>query len=282
MSRTRIPSERYDRQYFASEACPGFEIYLANGLPHLELHEAVLKLAGLREDDAVLDFGAGRGEFTLACAARARQSIGIDYARAALEYASRGKRAIGAPVAQCAHFIRSAAGPLPLRSSSLDVIFMLDVIEHLDAEEVATTLREFHRVLRPGGRLVVHTPNRWDYDIAWPYWGYFVSAGVRLFTGRRPAIGRNKRIPAELEFHINEQSPPQLRDSLRAAGFARVRVFPRTLLGSSRRSLRGLYVMVAQYLRPLSLLPPLSQIFNHSLLAVAVKARSDLRETRRD
>jgi len=194
----------------------------------------------------------------------------MDYARAALEYAVVAKRA-AAGTGTRASFVRSAAGPLPLRSSSVDVIFMLDVIEHLDAEEVATTLREFHRILRPGGRLVVHTPNRWDYDIAWPYWGYFVSAGVRLLSGRRP-IPRNKRIPAELQFHINEHSPPQLRDGLRGAGFARVRVLPRSFLGGPRWSLRRLYVLVAQYLRPLSLLPPLSQVFNHSLLAVGEKA----------
>jgi SAM-dependent methyltransferase len=44
----------------------------------------------------------------------------------------------------------------PLRSASFDVIMALDLIEHLDDDQAA--LREFARLLRPGGALIVFAP----------------------------------------------------------------------------------------------------------------------------
>ena len=268
----RIPSGMYDAEYFLSEACPGAHAFRTGRLPHTEMQDAILQLAAIQANEVALDFGTGRGEVTLQAAQRARLAIGVDYSAAALSHTRRTKALVDSSVAARARFIRAGAGALPLQSSSVDVVLMLDVIEHLDPEEVAATLAEFHRILRPGGRVLIHTPNRLEYDVAWPYWGYFVSAGVRLLTGRRPAISRNKRTEPERRFHINEHSGRQLREVLKAVGFQQVSVTPCTFFGWPLWSVSGLYVRVGQYLRPLSLLPPLSEIFNHSLVGTARKA----------
>ncbi len=47
---------------------------------------------------------------------------------------------------------------LPFSSSSFDVVTANMVFEHL--EKPLQVLKEVHRVMRPGGRLLVHTPNR--------------------------------------------------------------------------------------------------------------------------
>jgi SAM-dependent methyltransferase len=58
---------------------------------------------------------------------------------------------------------RAVAEALPLRSASVDVLCSLDVVEHLDDDVLA--LREYLRVLRPGGRLVVTVPAyRWAWS----------------------------------------------------------------------------------------------------------------------
>jgi SAM-dependent methyltransferase len=46
---------------------------------------------------------------------------------------------------------------LPLEPGSFDVVLLGDVIEHL--REPVDTLRRLRRFLRPGGRLVLSTPN---------------------------------------------------------------------------------------------------------------------------
>ena len=40
----------------------------------------------------------------------------------------------------------------------MDVITMIEVIEHLT--ELQPTLRELYRIMKPGGTLLVTTPNR--------------------------------------------------------------------------------------------------------------------------
>jgi 2-polyprenyl-3-methyl-5-hydroxy-6-metoxy-1,4-benzoquinol methylase len=57
---------------------------------------------------------------------------------------------------------------LPLPSASFECILLSEVIEHLEAPQVS--IREAARVLRPGGRLLVTTPN---YRSFWPVmeWG---------------------------------------------------------------------------------------------------------------
>ncbi|MDP9297569.1 MAG: class I SAM-dependent methyltransferase [Actinomycetota bacterium] len=50
---------------------------------------------------------------------------------------------------------------LPFADHSFDLVFSKYVFEHL--RRPAVTLRELRRVLRPGGHLVFHTPNRYHY-----------------------------------------------------------------------------------------------------------------------
>ena len=58
---------------------------------------------------------------------------------------------------------RAVAEALPLRTGSVDVLCSLDVVEHLDDDVRA--LREYLRVLRRGGRLVVTVPAyRWAWS----------------------------------------------------------------------------------------------------------------------
>lgn len=47
--------------------------------------------------------------------------------------------------------------PLPFADQSFDLVTCTEVIEHL--EHYRETLREIHRVLKPGGRVVLTTPN---------------------------------------------------------------------------------------------------------------------------
>lgn len=46
-----------------------------------------------------------------------------------------------------------------LPDASVDVVVALDVVEHFDKGEAFAMLGEFHRVLSPGGRCLIHTVN---------------------------------------------------------------------------------------------------------------------------
>lgn len=102
----------------------------------------------------VLEVGCGEGYGAALLAARAAQVTGIDYdartvAHAAATYSS-------------ARFLRGNLAALSVRSACVDVVATLQVIEHVwDHGEF---LGECLRVLRPGGLLIVTTPNRLTFS----------------------------------------------------------------------------------------------------------------------
>jgi SAM-dependent methyltransferase len=52
---------------------------------------------------------------------------------------------------------------LPFEANGFDLIFCEYVVEHL--EDPASALRDLHRVLKPGGRILILTPNRNSYKV---------------------------------------------------------------------------------------------------------------------
>ena len=57
--------------------------------------------------------------------------------------------------------VRGSISRLPFPDATFDLVTSNMVFEHLDNPVVQ--LQEVHRVLRPGGRLVFHTPNKYGY-----------------------------------------------------------------------------------------------------------------------
>jgi len=97
-----------------------------------------------------------------------------------------------------------------------DVALLNEVLEHVPNEGRA--LREVHRVLKPGGKLIVFSPNRW-----FP----FETHGVRLRrTGRRipPAVPFIPYVPLGVgklffDYWARNYWPRELRRLVREAGF---------------------------------------------------------------
>jgi SAM-dependent methyltransferase len=98
----------------------------------------------------LLDCGCREGQHTRQMADRllATRVVGLDYNATAISLA-----AAAGIIALQADLNRS----IPLAANSMDVIVASDVIEHL--VEPATFVSELFRVLRPGGYLVLDTPN---------------------------------------------------------------------------------------------------------------------------
>ena len=93
-----------------------------------------------------IDVGCGSGRNLEVLAAHARSVAGVDCSASAVRLtAARGFAAIQAD-----------GNLLPLADGSVDLVTALDALEHM--EDDIRTLREFHRVLRPGGRLLLAVP----------------------------------------------------------------------------------------------------------------------------
>jgi len=103
----------------------------------------------------VLDFGCGSGENSLLLARRGARVLGVDISASLITLAIRRLAINGLP--RAATFIVGSAHDLPLPDESVDVVFGIAILHHLD---LAATSREVHRVLKPGGRAIFQEPVR--------------------------------------------------------------------------------------------------------------------------
>lgn len=121
-----------------------------------ELHAAMLrKLARLFNQyiprgSRVLDAGCGRSLFT---EIQPEWPFTIVAADVDHDLLLSRKRVFGD-----LRWVVGEATPQPFRSESFDVLFAGELVEHLP--DPRPGLAEFHRVLRPGGILILTTPNR--------------------------------------------------------------------------------------------------------------------------
>ncbi len=107
-----------------------------------------------RHDLEILDAGCGTG-VTLQELSLLGTANGVDISDEALQFC----RKRGLVNVQHADIL-----DLPFPAHRFDVVTALDVIEHLDDDVAA--LREFGRVLKPGGRLFIFVPaHRWLWSL---------------------------------------------------------------------------------------------------------------------
>jgi SAM-dependent methyltransferase len=111
-------------------------------------YELAVELGQISSTSRVLDVGCGPGQLTAQLAAVAESVAGVDFSPSMIAEARERYPDIEFDVAN--------AEQLPFKGGSFDVVVCSYVSHHL-ARPVAA-FRELHRVLEPGGRLVVITP----------------------------------------------------------------------------------------------------------------------------
>jgi SAM-dependent methyltransferase len=155
-----------------------------------------------------LDCGCADGGYTSGLAQRgAGQAVGIDLDASRVRRAS--ERLVGSRAVQ---FCCASSSALPFGDGAFDGVFLNEVLEHVEDE--AATLGEIRRVLRPGGYLVVMSPNRW-----FPFEGH----GMRVFGRGIPfPIPFLPWLPSRLTRQVlcaRNYWPGELREIVVAAGF---------------------------------------------------------------
>jgi len=156
-------------------------------LMHLRAYDEAVGHAAGRD---VLDVGCNTGYGTMRFVPVARRVVGVDVSARAIE-AARERAIDGVP-----EFVLSGGFALPFPDTSFDLVTSFQVLEHVP--DPVAFLRELARVARPGGQVILATPN----------------AATRLDPGMTPWN----------RFHVHEYVAAELGDLLREV-YASVSVF---------------------------------------------------------
>lgn len=212
MNTTAPPRRGGLRDFYEDPAVP-----VASGTPR-SLRQARMLAAALgtagttgTAPRTVLDIGCGDGTAaaTAAPLLTGHRIVGVDWsqdaltrARARLPYAIRGEL--------------SGEG-LPFQDASVDAVLFSEVVEHLVDPDAA--LDEIRRILRPGGHLMLSTPNL----AAWYNRGLLLAGVQPVFSevSLRAIHGRPGR---EVVGHLRLYTARALREFVAAAGFEVVRL----------------------------------------------------------
>jgi len=192
---------------------------LSAGLDRRWRARAVKTLA-LTGQERVLDLCTGTGDLALGMVRPgrpgARAVVGIDFAAEMLRYAQRKIRDAG--VVRRVTLVRGDATSIPCPDGAFDAATVAYGIRNV--VDTATACRELHRVLRPGGRLVilefgqpripgVKTAYRWYFQYLLPRVGRMISKHGEAYSYLPASV---EKFPAGAAFSA----------VLREAGFARV------------------------------------------------------------
>jgi SAM-dependent methyltransferase len=119
-----------------------------------KLRHWTLDLADLHAGNVVLDVGCGTGTLLLAAAERVGPSgalHGLEPSTEMAAYARHKAEAHWVPLA----VVEGSADSLPYPPASFDAVFCTLVLHHLPGSMQEDAIREMHRVLRPGGHVVI-------------------------------------------------------------------------------------------------------------------------------
>ena len=161
-------------------------------------HTFARKNAGDVQGLRVLDAACGRGTLSRWLAEQGAQVVAADFSQAAGHIARNNLLRYPQAAISCAD-----VQALPFANCSFDVVFSCETIEHVPSP--VASLREFARVLRPGGRLILTTENYLNI------WGLY-----RIYCGLRRRTFNSGDTPQPLEKWMFS---PLTRRAIRRAGF---------------------------------------------------------------
>jgi ubiquinone/menaquinone biosynthesis C-methylase UbiE len=196
-------SEHYDRKYFE-----GHVVRYERGV-YRQRVQSVMRFMGDVAGKRVLDLGCGVGFFGGEAARRGGRVTGLDFSAMALEICHERLPQI--------RLVRADATKLPFGDARFDVVLVNDIIEHLAEGPGRAMMADVHRVLAPGGRLVLDTDN--DAFLFHKKGFRRLNDWLEKDTPQRVELREIKKTFNAPTLHIKIYSVAELRALLQSVGF---------------------------------------------------------------
>ena len=102
----------------------------------------------------ILDIGGGTGRTADVLGKLGHDVVVVDLDQERIKFGKRSVQAL---------FVRADGYRLPFADATFDEVVLEEILEHL--EDQKAFISEAYRVLRPAGRIILSTPNRWPFRI---------------------------------------------------------------------------------------------------------------------
>lgn len=175
-------------------------------LAHEAIHDTVVGILEKRPPGALLDVPAGEG-------ALAGRLIGAGFEVTCCDLYPEIFRLNGVSITR-----GDLNGNLPFESQSFDYVTCLEGLEHIENPQQA--IREFARVLRPGGMVIVSIPNILNIEerLKWLLYGY-TSHFKPITRAHVERLRKDYDNREEIAAHVNPIGYSELRHILEKNGF---------------------------------------------------------------
>jgi ubiquinone/menaquinone biosynthesis methyltransferase len=175
----------------------------------------LIRLAALTASDRVLDLACGTGDLVLEAAPHVRGAVGLDVTHRMLQLAAR-RRVMPRPVV----FVTGDMLALPFRNATFEVVTTGYGLRNVPDLELA--LREIHRVLAPGGRMLSLDFNRPSHPaVRAAYLSYLTVVGSALGLALHRDPDTYRYIPESIRSYPGAHAVARL---IEKQGFRNVRV----------------------------------------------------------
>jgi len=127
-----------------------FEVYdmLNDLIPYQELLERIVECLNVQSSDLILDAGSGTGNLAVLIEKKGARVVGLDFSKAGVDIHKR-------KIPNADVRVGDLTEPLPFPDEHFDKVCSNNVIYTLPPLKRADVFQEFHRVLKPGGTIVV-------------------------------------------------------------------------------------------------------------------------------
>ncbi len=147
-------------------------------IAHRTIYKNVATALSLQPEDDYLEVGCGSGNFMRSNASHVRSITGLDHSEDMVKLASRyNRRRIDTGTAE---FRQGDASEIPWGDEKFSAAAAIGTF--MFWQKPLDSLKEIHRVLRPGGRLVISLG--WNADDGLDHTKHIKKYGIRLYTGK--------------------------------------------------------------------------------------------------
>ena len=200
-------------------------------------NDHVTRLAGPGPGRRILDVGCDWGYACMSIARSGAEAWGVDIDRDAIAYGLQLAEANGIGI----HLSYAHARRLPFADRRFDAITAIETIEHIPSAELHAVFQELSRVLKPGGVVVLSTPNP-----------------VGLTELAKRALGRSRRLRRRFygSYHDEGRTRVLPGGDLMVDGLVSPADLKRALAGTGLALARADYIVFVSKFLPAWLLAP--------------------------